>query len=196
MQKCSTCGNEFRSHQCPICGGKALPSASQINRGLKNYPLLSLVGLFGYLAADHFYRTLDRNSIALISLCALFFPMILNVVSAVRRRLARDVKRLKAAYLFCGSALVILALLIAGNGALDNSTTRVVKSSILRKSITSGRYSTTHHLHIASWRPGKNTEDIAVIVSVYVRASVGQPIAVEVHDGLFGIPWYGQISLQ
>lgn len=196
MQKCSTCGNEFTGHQCPSCGGKPLPSARQINKALNRYPLLSLAGLFGVIAANHYYPPLDRNRLFVIALSVFFFPMIFHVISAVRKRLALDVNRLKSAYLYGGAAVVILALVIAGNGALDMSPVRLVKTSILRKNVTSGRHSTTHHFHVASWRPGRSTEDLAVGVPLYVRASVGQPIAVEAHNGLFGLPWYGHIYLE
>jgi hypothetical protein len=196
MQKCSLCANEFRGHQCPSCGGKPLPSAQQINKTLTKYPYPLFAGLFGVLAANYFYPPLDRNLLFGITMCVFLFPIIFHVVSAVRKRLPLDVNRLKTAYLYFGAAVVMLALVIASNGALDKSSVSVVKSPIFRKSITSGRYSTTHHFYVASWRPGRSTEDLAVGVPLYVRASVGQPIAVEVHTGLFGIPWYGQISLE
>ncbi len=196
MQKCPTCGNEFTGHTCPGCGGKPIPSAKQINKELTNYPIPCLAGLFGVLAAVHFYPPLDRHSLFVLALCLFFIPGIFHVVSAVRKRLALDVDRLKKAYLYSGSAVVLLALLIASNGTLDMSPTRIVKSSILRKNISSGRHSTTHNFFVTSWRPGRSTEDLAVAVSLYVRASVGQAITIEVHNGLFGLPWYGQISLE
>ena len=196
MQKCSTCGNEFTGHTCPGCGGKPLPTARQINKKLKNYPIPALAGLFGVLAAVHLYPPLDRNPVFEITLCIFFFPMIFHVVSAVRKRLALDANRLKSAYLYGGAAVVLLALVIAGNGALDSSPVRLVRSSIIGKSITSGRHSTTHHFFVASWRPGRSAEDLAVAVPLYVRGSIGQAITVEVHSGLFGLPWYGEIVLE
>ncbi len=196
MQKCSTCGNEFTGHQCPECGGKPLPTARQVNKALNKYPLPLFVGLFGVLAAVHFYPPLDRNSLFAIALCILFFPMIFHVICSARKSLALDVNRLKAAYLYCGAAVVLLALVIAGNGALDNSPVRVVNSSILQKTVSHGRYSTSHHLHVASWQQGRSTEDFSVGIPLYVRASIGQTITVEVHNGLFGLPWYGKIVLE
>jgi len=92
--------------------------------------------------------------------------------------------------------MVLLALTIAGNGVLDMSPVKLVKTSILRKSVTSGRHSSTHHFFVASWRPGRSTEDLAVVIPLYVRAPIGQSITVEVHSGLFGLPWYGQIVLE
>jgi len=100
MQKCSSCGNEFSGNQCPSCGGKPLPSARQINKALKNYPVPSFAGLLGVIAANHFYPLLDSNLLIVIALCIFFFPMIFHVVSAARKRLALDVNRLKAAYLY------------------------------------------------------------------------------------------------
>lgn len=196
MQKCSACGNDFTGHACPRCGGKPLPSARQINTALRNYPIPAVTGLFGVLAAVHFYPPLDRDRLFVLALCVFFLPIIFHIVSAVRKLLALDVDRLKKVYLYFGAALLLLAFTIAGNGGLDSSPARLVRSSILRKNITSGRHSTTHHLHVTSWRPGRSTEDLAVTVPLYVRASVGQAVTIEVHQGLFGLPWYGHISLE
>jgi hypothetical protein len=196
MRKCSTCGNEFTSHTCPGCGGKPLPTTRQINKELRNYPIPCLAGLFGVLAAVHFYPPLDRGSLFVLALCLFFIPVIFHVISAMRKRLALDVNRLKSAYLCGGAAVLLLALLIVGNGALDISPARIVKSSILHKNISRGRYSTTHHFFVTSWRPGRSTEDLAVAVPLYVRASVGEVLTVEVHNGLFGLPWYGKIVLE
>jgi hypothetical protein len=196
MQKCSTCGNEFTGHTCPSCGGKPLPSPQQINKELRNYPIPCLAGLFGVLAAIHIYPPLDRGSLLVLALCLFFIPVIFHVISARRKRLTLDVNRLKSAYLYGGAAIVLLALLIVGNGALDISPGRIVKSSVLRKSISTGRYSTTHHFFVTSWRPGRSTEDLTVGSPLYVRASAGQGITVEVHNVLFGLPWYGKIVLE
>jgi hypothetical protein len=196
MQKCSTCGKVFTGHACPGCGGKPLPSARQINRQLNNYPIPALVGLLGTIAANYFYPLLDSNPLFAIVLCIFFLPIIFHISSSMRKRLVLDADRLKKAYLYCGALVIFLALLIAVNGALDMSPVTVVKSAIVRKSISSGRYSTTHHFHVASWRPGKNTENLTVGIPLYVRASVGQSVAIEMHNGLFGLPWYGHISLE
>jgi hypothetical protein len=195
MQRCLTCGNDFTGRQCPRCGGKPLPSAWQINKELKNYPLPAVTGLFGVPAANHFYSLFDSNPLFGLALCVFFFPMLFHVVTAVRKRLALDVNHLKIAYRYCGGAVVLLALVVAGNGALDRSTVRVVKSSILRKGITSGRYSTTHHFYVTSWRAGRSTEDLWVGGPIYADASVGEFISIEVHEGFFGLPWYGKIFL-
>ena len=122
--------------------------------------------------------------------------MIFHVVSAVQKRLPMEVNRLKSVYLYCGAAMVLLALSIAGNGLLDLSPVKLIKTSILRKSVASGRHSSTHHFFVSSWRPGRTTEDLAVVIPLYVRASIRQSITVEVHNGLFGLPWYGQIVLE
>jgi hypothetical protein len=196
MQKCLKCRNEFTGHLCPSCGGQPLPSARQINKQLNNYPIPALAGLFGAIAANYFYPLLDSNPLFAIVLCIFFFPIIFHISSSVRKRLASDVDRLKKTYLYCGAAVLLLAIAIACNGVLDTSPVRFLRSSIVRKNVTSGRHSTTNHLHVVSWRSGRSTEDLAVSVPLYVRASVGQTITVEVHRGLFGLPWYGQISLE
>lgn len=195
MPKCSVCGGEFRGHQCPGCGAKPKPSTREINKALANSPLPSLAGLFGILAANYCYPLLDSNTFLWIGLLLFFFPIIFHIVSAVRKQLARDVNRLKTIYFYSGAAMLLFALVLAANGFLDPSSVLPVQSSIVRKNVTSGRHSSTNHLHVTSWRPGRTIEDLHVGDSLYSRAFVGEPVTVETHQGLFRFPWYGKITL-
>jgi uncharacterized paraquat-inducible protein A len=194
MQKCSSCGIEFRDPQCPRCGGEARATAEQIKRSLKKRALLLLAGLIAVIVANRSYPLLDGDKLFAIAWCAFFLPMILSLISAMRWGSILDANLLKAAYLCCAVITVVLALLIAANGSLDRSPVGLVKSSILRTSRPTRRYAGLN-LFVASWRPGRSTEKLWAGVPVSITASPGDSISFEVHEGFFGLPWYGNIKI-
>lgn len=194
MYKCSACGNDFSGHQCPRCGGKPRANAEQIKRSLKKHALLLLAGLIAVLVANRSYPLLDGSKLFAIVWCAFFLPIILSFVSAVRWGLVLNASRLKAAYISCSTISLLLALLIASNGSLDRSPVRLVKSSILRTSRPTRRYAGLN-LFVPSWRPGRSTEKLWAGVPVSITASPGDSISVEVHEGFFRLPWYGNVKI-
>ncbi len=194
MGKCSACGNDFSGRQCPRCGGKPRANAEQIKRSQKKHALLLLAGLIAAIVANRFYPLLDGDRLFAIAWCAFFLPMILSFISAMRWGSILDVNLLKVAYLCCAVIAVVLALLIAANGSLDRSPVRLVKSSILRTSRPTRRYAGLN-LFVGSWRPGRSTEKLWAGVPVSITASPGDSISVEVHEGFFGLPWYGNVKI-
>lgn len=194
-QRCAKCGNEFRGEQCPTCRETETP-AVQINNALGKLFLPCLIGLSGVAVAIYAYPAVERSFLPVIATVLFFLPLILNTVSSARKRLVADASRLKLAYSCCGAGVMLIALVIAMNGALDWRPTMVVRARIVGMRVTSGKYSSTYHLDLASWRPGRTTEDIAVGSGLYARASVGRQVAVEVHPGLFGLPWYRKVTLE
>jgi hypothetical protein len=195
MHKCSKCLATYTGVHCPGCGAARPMSIKEINKAISKPQYLLLGALFGIIAANHFYPTLDRNTIFGIALALFFLPMILHIVSGFRKRLAVDVDLLKIAYLYCASGLALLAIVLALNAVTDFASPTVVHSRIVGKRISRGRYSTTHHLIVQSWRPNRDTEDLAVSSNTYSQASVDQALSVDVHTGFFHLPWYGNVSL-
>jgi hypothetical protein len=104
--------------------------------------------------------------------------------------------RLRKVYLYCSAGVVLVALVMVMNGALDWVPPTVVRSSIVAMRITNGKYWSTHRLVLVSWQPGRATEDLAVGSAVYAGASVGRRVSVEVHKGFFGLPWYRKVTLE
>lgn len=196
MQKCPRCGNEFSGQECPRCGGKSKPSAAEIDEAVGKYLYLGFTGLAGTALSTYLYPTVERNLLSVIAGCLFFLPLALHALRGSRKGQASDMNRLKAAYLYCGAGVVLIALMLIMNGALDWAPPRIESSSILEMRITSGKYSSTHHLVLISWRPGRAKEDLAVGTALYAHASVGQRVSVEVHKGLFGLPWYGKVTLE
>jgi len=104
--------------------------------------------------------------------------------------------RLRKVYLYCSAGVVLVAVVMVMNGALDWVPPTVVRSSVVAMRITNGKYWSTHRLVLVSWQPGRATEELAVGSAVYAGASVGRRVSVEVHKGFFGLPWYGKVTLE
>lgn len=194
MQKCARCGNEFSERECPHCAGSPKLSEEESNKALGKYPLVAIVA--GIAASIYLYPTVERHLLPVVGLCLFFLPLILQVFSSTRRWLTSDMNRLRKVYLYCSAGVVLVALVMVMNGALDWVPPTVVKSSIVAMRITNGRYWSTHRLVLVSWQPGRATEDLAVGSAVYAGASVGRRVSVEVHKGVFGLPWYGKVTLE
>lgn len=163
------------------------------NRVLIRYSYAVLVGLLGTLIADHYFPLLDRNAFLIAAVCVLFAPVILHVISSVRGRLGEGLALVKRAYVIAGGVSIFIALLIAGNGGFDRSVATPVTATVLRKQVVRGRYGPSYTLKVRSWRPGRETESIYVNVGTYGSTSVEKPIVVEMHGGVFGLPWYSGV---
>ena len=196
-QKCPICGNGLRNGLCPKCGETTRPSQEELQKVLGKSFYLSFAGLAGLAAATYGYPTLERSYLSVIAAFLFFLPLILHWARSKSKRLAADVNRLKTAYWCCSAGVMLIALVFAMNGALDWKRPTVVRSRVIQIRVTHGRYySSTNHLVLASWRPGRATEDVSVGDALYSRATVGQQVSLEVHPGLFGLPWYNRVRLE
>jgi hypothetical protein len=129
----------------------------------------------------------------LLTLCLFFLPILMHIVVAVRKRLLPSFTWLRLAYIYSGSATMLLAAFLSLNGLADRAPAQLVQTSITHKYITSGK-TTSYHLVVSSWRPGEGHERPRVDGKAYHAMFVGQPVVVEVHRGLFALSWYGRIS--
>lgn len=120
-------------------------------------------------------------------------PVMPRLWNAVRGRPLESTGRFPTAYLLSCAAFAIFAGGLLLNGALDKAPPNDVKTTVIRKVWVSGK-STSYHVTVASWRPDRSEEQLRVDGSVYNKAHVGHRITVEVHQGYFGLPWYGTIS--
>jgi hypothetical protein len=101
--------------------------------------------------------------------------------------------RIQRAYVVAGGVSVLLALLIACNGGFDRSAATPVTTTIIRKQVVRGRSGPSYTLKVRSWRPGRTTESLGVQAETYRIASQEKPIVVEMHHGVFGLPWYSGV---
>lgn len=167
-----------------------------VNKQLVKYMYPLIVGFVGILFAGHSYPPLDETPPMVLALCLFFTPVLLQIVVTVRRRLLDSFGWLRLVYIYAGGGAVILAVVLGLNGLADRAPARLVQTSVIRKYITNGRYSTSYHIVVSSWRPGEDHERLCVNRNAYHAMFVGEPVVVETHRGLFAMPWYGRISPQ
>jgi hypothetical protein len=74
-------------------------------------------------------------------------------------------------------------------GALDMAPIRTAKTVVIGKSISPGKNGATHMLRVTSWRPGSDAQTLPIAREIHHRFDVGESILVEVHSGLFHLPW-------
>jgi len=193
MAACSACGAEFAVQLCPKCGGSAALTRRQINKTLVKYSYPAFAGLCGIVVADLFYPMLDRDPFLIAGVCLFLVPGLFHVVSSMRKRLTVDIDRIQRAYLSAGVVSVFLAILMACNGALDNSPTTATHTTVISAQAVRGRSGTNYTVKAQSWRPGRTTEELGVSGRTYRSVSVKKGIVVEMHVGRFGLPWYSGV---
>jgi hypothetical protein len=93
-----------------------------------------------------------------------------------------------------GFAIPVIALLVFLNGNLDKSPREEVRATVLEKTAPIGFREAQYGLRVTSWRPGKKIEDLNVGSRVFERAVIGKNVIVELHQGFFGMMWYGKIT--
>jgi hypothetical protein len=173
------------------------PSIRALNKQLQPTLYLLMIGLVGVMVAGSFYPPLDLNALMFLVIPLFLLPLFAHIVVLVRNRMAANIEQLRRIYLWAGAVLICTAVALGFNGLADRTPPRLVRTSITRKYATKsvkGRGS--HVLSFASWRPGREAEDIFVSSAEYHSLQVGDRVVVEVHTGLFRVPWWGRVLPQ
>jgi hypothetical protein len=156
--------------------------------------LLLVPGLFLSLFVQGVYPPLDTRLPMGILLGLFLLPFAVQVVGFVRKWSSEGMRRCGTIYRLASLALVLLAVLLFLNGRLDKAPGNEVRARVFQKSIVRGRRTTSYHLRVASWRPGRNVEDLDVSEKVFERVVVGRTVAFQAHQGYFGLPWRGKVA--
>ena len=167
----------------------------QAKNSLNNYSLLLAPGILGGVFAYVVYPPLDQALLVIFGLCVLFLPILLQLRSTMRKRLADDAPMLRKVYVSASLVLALFAGFLLLNGRLDNSPQTLVTTTLVQKTLSRGRGGTAYTLTVSSWRPGRRSEDFRVNSRAFARAAVGQPVTIELHRGYYGDPWTGNIRL-
>jgi hypothetical protein len=78
----------------------------------------------------------------------------------------------------------------AANCTYDYSSPKIYKSEVLKKRISRGRRSTTYYVEVAPWGHHLDKEEVTVSRLQYEELNIGEKIAIDLKEGLLGIPWY------
>ncbi|HKW88772.1 MAG TPA: hypothetical protein VJN21_08445 [Candidatus Acidoferrales bacterium] len=182
--------------QSAAADANASSSVKQVTKSLNNYSLLLAPGALGGILVYVVYPPLDQAFLIIFGLCVLLLPMLLQLRSILRRRLADDASLLRKAYVSSSLMLALLAGFLLLNGALDKSPRSLVQTTLVQKSVSRGRGGATYTLTVSSWRRANHSEDFRVDSRTFSRAAVGEPVTIELHQGYFGVPWSGDILLR
>ncbi len=140
------------------------------------------------------FRLVDSGVVIGIAAAFFFLPVVFHFVMSGRRMLTANLGSVRKGYFACCGVLLLFSGFLLFNGALDAAPAQIVKSFVIRKSISRSKSSYHYHLTIYSWRPDRPSETLEVSSAKYQSLSVDQSIQVQIHPGLFGIPWYGDIT--
>ena len=194
MPHCVECALSFEGNQCPGCGAAPALTKAQVNQALKMHTYTLVAGLGGVLLATYKYPPLDQNLVMISCILVFFAPIVTLLVFSIRKRLASDFDLLKNVYKWAGVLLVVFAVILILNGALDSQPPTEVRANVIRKSASRGRHGTSYSLTVGpSWRPGKVDERVQVGRTTFSKVQPGQPVAIELHAGTLGLPWYSRV---
>ena len=92
------------------------------------------------------------------------------------------------------AALVGIPLLLWGglmvvNGSQDVSPASRHETSVVGKNITHSKKSTSYHIQVRGWVPGRETYAYTVSADKYSRINYGDPCVITTRDGLFKFTW-------
>src|ERR1700740_1754186 len=82
----------------PGGSGSVALTRKDVERILRPGTILLFVGLFGVIVTSWLYRPLDSNLIYITALVLFLFPMVLYVVTVIRKRETQQVERLRTIF--------------------------------------------------------------------------------------------------
>ncbi|HTR47979.1 MAG TPA: hypothetical protein VMM16_11400 [Verrucomicrobiae bacterium] len=197
MPVCAQCQRPFDGDACPSCGSRA-ESSPQGSWSFIWYAIVPIGGLIGALLTTIEYNLVEKTPITLACFLIGMIAVLPGSHYKWRRRPPSEAQAelVKKFYVRVGSVLVAVAVLLFANCALDSKSPAQFKASVVSKYSQKGyRGGDTYYLTVApSWRAGRADEEVEVNPEVYATFRIGETVVVEVHGGLFHIPWYGAIS--
>ena len=194
MPRCIKCGTEFNGEHCPACGESRRLARARVLALL----FLWVVGLCAYVIVENLWPLLDEWAFTLLSLFFFLLPLAVMVPMSlrVRRGLPYNIVWFRRVFVYSVSALVTMNVFLVLNSLADRSPVLRIRTSVVRKDFSyGGKYGPYYSLVVSSWRPGRDREKLLrVDWNTYRTMFVGEEVVVEVHPGLFRLPWYGRIS--
>ena len=164
-------------------------------RSRKKFDILSIValgGLFALILAVHFYQPLDHDYFYIAGVVLLFLPFGFQIYLKHRTKQVGGNESLNQVCKLLFFAPFLVAGIAAINGGLDHSLPEQRSSVITRKWISRGRHVNTYVIECSSWR-GRAKEKLDIDRQTFAMLRPGEPINIEVHRGLLGIPWLGGV---
>jgi hypothetical protein len=188
MTRCLYCGAERDADQCLACGLTSAAAEVMLRRRLVWRTAWFLVGAVLFVPVSQAFPPVEIDGI-LIFVGVLFFVVLgLGMWMVNRARQRQEIEVLKRIYFGFLPVPWILAALLFVNGKFDITPPQRQTTSVVGKFSMPGVLR-TQRLVVLSWREGRRIERVSVGRDDYNRFQVGNPVVVEVHPGMAGIPW-------
>ena len=191
MTRCLNCGAERNAQQCLACG--LLPAAAEVmlRRSLVRRTAWFLVGAVIFVPTSQAFPPLEIDSILIFGGIVFFIVLGLGLWLINRARRHQEIEVLKRIYFGFLPVPWILAGLLFINGKFDTAPPQRQTTTVIGKFSMPGVLR-TQRLIVRSWRDGRRVERVFVTRDDYNRFQPGNPVVVEVEEGLAGIAWvYG-----
>lgn len=120
-------------------------------------------------------------------------PILTYIILSAGERGLRNFAVVKAVFRLSAVLMIALPVLLFANSAFDRSPARQVYTVVTLKSFSSGRGSKDFLTVAPSWRPGRTQEKLIVSGPTYSSVYKGEPVAITVHKGLFGLSWFDHV---
>jgi len=193
MAHCDNCARDFSEDRCPTCGAPPEPSTG-FGYWLKLIAAVLCAGLFLGSVWGAVNSMSNSGPVQVIILVLIFAALMLRyaAVSAKSPRSHRALLRKLSTYACI--ALAALVAIVLMNRLLDRTPAQKVYATVVFKFAGSR---STYYLDVApSWRSGKTSESLSVGRTTFSNAHVGDAVSIELHPGLFHMPWRGNVLLR
>lgn len=193
MQSCGNCGQSYEGEKCPSCGAPA--PASQRKPAIQWYALLPVAGFLGAILGMAKYSILGPTPIVVALFTVYIASLLPMIIFARRGHQPTHIALIRNACRWGGGVLIVMALVLFANGALDKSPPKQVFASIVDKNISQGRHGPRYSVTITpSWRPGETEADLPVTADTFAILSIGGHVSIDVHPGFFDLSWYDDVE--
>lgn len=193
MTRCLNCGSERDADVCDYCGLNSAAAEFSLRKKLLNRTAVFLLGGILFVAASGMYPALDLDEMLIFG--GLIFFAVLGLAIVVERRAVRhtETEALKRVYYGLIPVPWILGALLMANGALDTSPPHIEQSRVVGKFAMPGPVP-NRRLIVRSWREGHWIERVPVTLFDYDDFNRGDPIEIEIKQGLADIPWVESVN--
>jgi len=192
MTHCLYCGAERDADQCLSCGLTSAAAEVMLRRRLVWRTAWFLVGAVLFLPVCQAFPPLELDKI-LIFVGGLFFIVLgLGFWMVERARRHEEIEVMKRIYFGFLPVPWILTVMLFVNGKFDAQPPHVETTTVVGKFATPG-IARTQRLIVTSWREDHPVERVPVERDDYQRFQVGDKVAVEMQNGVVGIPWVNSV---
>jgi hypothetical protein len=193
MPHCTKCASFFVGELCPRCGSTTTTPTAKVDQSLdRSFWVLTVAGIVMFFAT---LELLDRPPVLLISSILWFGPLIVRYIATRRAWGESHQRNVGIIFRWAALAMICAVAIIIANHFLDRTPATEIQAYVLAKGYHSGKGGPSFTLTVGpSWRVGRDSESLDVGRDVFSRANVGNAVSIDVHPGLFHLPWYNNVS--